>query len=73
MKRTATTPTKKSTGTYKQFAIRLDENMSFELQAMSIKTNIPKTIISRIALQQLMNDWKITGVIEKLEKACSIN
>jgi predicted DNA-binding protein len=60
----------KSTGIYKQFPVRLDHQLSTELERMSEKTNIPKSTITRIALIKFMNELDDSGVKDAIEKIC---
>ena len=57
---------------WKQFPIRLEEPMFDELDRIAKQTNINKTTISRIAIQQFMDRLNSSGISNALEKVCAI-
>ena len=56
---------------YKQFPVRLELPMFDELDRIALQTNINKTTISRIAIQQFMDRLDSSGVTKSLETICS--
>ena len=60
----------KTTVIYKQFPVRLDHQLSDDLERMSEKTKIPKSTITRIALVKFLNDLDASGVKDAIEKIC---
>lgn len=56
---------------WKQFPVRLEEPMFEELDRIAKKTNINKTTISRIAIQQFMDRLDSSGISNALEKVCA--
>lgn len=57
---------------YKQFPVRLELPMFDELDRIAKKTNINKTTISRIAIQQFMDRLDSSGVTKSLETICAV-
>jgi len=57
---------------WKQFPVRLEEPMFEELDRIAKKTNINKTTISRIAIQQFMDRLDSSGISNALEKVCAL-
>ena len=57
---------------WKQFPVRLEEPMFEELDRIAKQTNINKTTISRIAIQQFMDRLDSSGISNALEKVCAV-
>ena len=57
---------------WKQFPVRLEEPMFEELDRIAKQTNINKTTISRIAIQQFMDRLDSSGISNALEKVCAL-
>ena len=57
---------------WRQFPVRLEEPMFDELDRIAKKTNINKTTISRIAIQQFMDRLDSSGISNALEKVCAL-
>ena len=57
---------------WKQFPIRLEEPMFEELDRIAKQTNINKTTISRIAIQQFMDRLDSSGISNAIEKVCAV-
>ena len=57
---------------WKQFPVRLEEPMFDELDRIAKQTNINKTTISRIAIQQFMDRLDSSGISNALEKVCAV-
>ena len=56
----------------RQFPVRLEEPMFEEVDRIAKKTNINKTTISRIAIQQFMDRLDSSGISNALEKVCAV-
>ena len=56
---------------YKQFPVRLELPMFDELDRIAHQTNINKTTISRIAIQQFMDRLDSSGVTKSHETICA--
>ena len=56
----------------RQFPVRLEEPMFEEVDRIAKQTNINKTTISRIAIQQFMDRLISSGVSSALEKVCAV-
>jgi predicted transcriptional regulator len=57
---------------WRQFPIRLEEPMFDELDRIAKQTNINKTTISRIAIQQFMDRLNSSGITNTLERVCAL-
>jgi predicted transcriptional regulator len=57
---------------WRQFPVRLEEPMFEELDRIAKQTNINKTTISRIAIQQFMDRLDSSGISNALEKVCAV-
>ena len=57
---------------WKQFPVRLEEPMFEELDRIAKQTNINKTTISRIAIQQFMDRLDSSGISNAIEKVCAV-
>ena len=57
---------------WRQFPVRLEEPMFEELDRIAKQTNINKTTISRIAIQQFMDRLDSSGISNALEKVCAL-
>ena len=56
----------------RQFPVRLEEPMFEEVDRIAKKTNINKTTISRIAIQQFMDRLDSSGISNALEKVSAV-
>ena len=56
---------------FKQFPIRLDLGTVRDLENMSIKTNITKSQIARIAIARFLKHLNATGAKDAIERACN--
>ena len=57
---------------WRQFPVRLEEQMFEELDRIAKQTNINKTTISRIAIQQFMDRLDSSGISNAIEKVCAV-
>jgi len=57
---------------WRQFPVRLEEPMFEELDRIAKQTNINKTTISRIAIQQFMDRLDSSGISNAIEKVCAV-
>jgi predicted transcriptional regulator len=55
-----------------QFQVLLEKPMFEELDRIAKQTNINKTTISRIAIQQFMDRLDSSGISNALEKVCAV-
>jgi predicted transcriptional regulator len=56
----------------RQFPVRLEEPMFEEVDRIAKQTNINKTTISRIAIQQFMDRLDSSGISNALEKVSAV-
>ena len=56
----------------RQFPVRLEEPIFEELDRIAKQTNINKTTISRIAIQQFMDRLDSSGISNALEKVSAV-
>jgi predicted transcriptional regulator len=56
----------------RQFPVRLEEPMFDEVDRIAKQTNINKTTISRIAIQQFMDRLDSSGISNALEKVSAV-
>jgi hypothetical protein len=59
----------KPSGKYRQFPIRLNHAMWTGIDEMSNKTNISKTIITRMALKIVLKNWIKTGHVNSIDNS----
>ena len=56
----------------RQFPVRLEEPLFEEVDRIAKQTNINKTTISRIAIQQFMDRLDSSGISNALEKVSAV-
>ena len=62
---------KRESKLYRQFPVRLELPLSNALDRYSAATRIPKTTLSRIAIQKFLNELESSGVRCALEDVCT--
>ena len=56
----------------RQFPLRLESSLADRLDQYSLETRIPKTTISRIAIEKFLNELDETGIRTALRETCTV-
>ena len=62
---------KRQSKIYRQFPVRLELSLSNALDRYSEATRIPKTTISRVAIEKFLNELETSGIRGALEEVCT--
>ena len=62
---------KRQSKVYRQFPVRLELSLSNALDRYSEATRIPKTTISRVAIEKFLNELETSGIRGALEEVCT--